>query len=338
MKIKWYHPIFVFTGFVAFLFLFTSSVMGYDSSWVQIRRHFGGYTGTVTWTDYIDGVRADSGGYAPDTFLKDSVWVPDVSSFRRLFRVSFFSGSQLLDDEIYRPPIEYYVSGGVIDTNRSEQGGTGTGSNTIDVYVMDTDSNAVIGAYVEFQNWAISGMINNTYSDENGIARVATNADSVAVRVIAPMYDYSTSWDSMVVVSGNYLLDSIEGSLNAPSAAGPVNYVTAYIDVGSGIIDSSSGAMIPRDRLKFTLSLVGEPSLNDGSWAYVPKDWEKAPNASGRVTFTIPANTVLTPEGSYYELRYQTSDRRTRSSGVYRMFIVDTIPDPINILETTEVR
>lgn len=216
--------------------------------------------------------------------------------------------------------------------------GGGAGDYTVDFYVFDTsggDTVPVNQALVSFRNWGLTAPIKTPTTDVNGLARIATNADSVAVRATAPLYTFPTDWDS-VTYSADYT-DSIYGYLDVPAAAAGVNWVAAYIDIGSGIIDSATGLMIPRTGLRWSLTLVGEPTLNDGTWAYAPKVYQKQPDSDGRTIFYVPANTPLTPAGSYYILTYTAWDGSSLRTSEIRKFILDTIPDPVNILNTTKV-
>jgi len=220
-------------------------------------------------------------------------------------------------------------------------GGAGSGAYTVDIYVFDTlggATTAVEGATVDWRLWGLGRPSHRVVtSNEFGIGRIHTDLDSLAVRIEDnPFYIFSSTWDSLSWTAD--YSDSIYGYLNIPAAASSPNYVLAYVDVGEGIIDSASGSMIPRDAIELYLDLIGETTLNDGSWMIVPKRQTKEPDASGRVNFIIPANTVMTPLGSYYILSYRAFDGVMQITGELKRFTVDTIPDPINILDATESR
>lgn len=119
--------------------------------------------------------------------------------------------------------------------------------------------------------------------------------------------------------------------------AGSMDYVTAYIRVGEGIFDSATGSMIARGRLELQVNLLGGKTFRTTDWAIIPKQYKKKPDDSGLVRFFLPANTALSPAGSYYELSYKSQNFFSRSYGVIRRFTLDSLPDPQNIMETNEV-
>lgn len=126
-------------------------------------------------------------------------------------------------------------------------------------------------------------------------------------------------------------------ALGRPGPTPGPDFVSAYIDVGTGFIDSTTGAMIPRTAARFILELVGEGPMYTDDWALIVLSHSETPNSVGRVTFSIPANTIINPPGSYWKLRYEAFDGRSRSRGHIKSFIVDTIPDPLKILDATAV-
>lgn len=125
------------------------------------------------------------------------------------------------------------------------------------------------------------------------------------------------------------------GSLPSPVTSG---WVYLYVDVGEGRIDPSTGTMIPKEKVDLFLQLVGAQGIHDTSWVIVPTLYKKKPDATGRAIFTVPANTVLRPKGSFYELTWSAKDRGLYSWGTIRKFVLDTIPTSINVLQTQEVR
>lgn len=121
-------------------------------------------------------------------------------------------------------------------------------------------------------------------------------------------------------------------------AASPTNaMVTVYYDVGQGIMDSLTGNMEIRSGVKLTLELIGASSLSDGSWGILPVATTRKPNVNGRCQWHVPANTVLSPAGSKYHLSWQARDGWFTRRGSIKTFIVDTIPDPLNIIDATTV-
>lgn len=81
-------------------------------------------------------------------------------------------------------------------------GGAGSGTYTVDIYVFDTlggSTTAVEGATVDWRLWDLGRPSHRVVtSNEFGIGQIATNSDSLAVRVeYNPFYIFSTAWDSM---------------------------------------------------------------------------------------------------------------------------------------------
>lgn len=220
-------------------------------------------------------------------------------------------------------------------------GASGGGVYTVDIFIGDTlggTTTSVSGVTVDFRNWAIDYPAERTVSsNENGIARIGTDSDSLAILAVHnPFYVFPTSWDS-ITWSADYT-DTILGYLNLPAAVAAPAYVVAYIDIMGSSVDSVTGQAIPRDKIYTYLDLVAEGGtvLSDGSQAYIPKRERKKPNSDGRVNYVVPANSALTPVGSYYVLSFEAWDGQTLTEGILKRFTLDTLVDPINILDATE--
>ncbi len=217
--------------------------------------------------------------------------------------------------------------------------GGGAGLYTVDFYLLNSaDSSGIDGANVAFRDWPLTSTVGAPliFTDANGRARLVTDEDSVAVIVTGsgPFWTFPTTWDS-VTYSADYT-DTIFGTINVPAATAGDN-VTAYLDVGTGKIDSASGGMVPLTNVEYQCILMGGRYMVSGSWLIVPQTYVEYPSDSGRVIFTLPATTTMTPAGAYYELWYQAGQGRSMTRGKIRKFIVDTIPDPVDIMESTEV-
>lgn len=132
--------------------------------------------------------------------------------------------------------------------------------------------------------------------------------------------------------------DTVKGyQVPLPPAVATAPYVAAYYDGGAGFIDSATGLMIMRTNITYYCQIVGARGLANDSLGVVPQMQSKRPDSSGRVTFLVVANQFLTPPTSYYRFWYEARDQRTRVRRTIRNFIVDSLPDPVNILTTTEV-
>ena len=230
--------------------------------------------------------------------------------------------------------------GVLLDYTSTYQGGSGSGKYSVTVVTKDSANN---------QRIPDIPIVIRTVDQLTQVASIVTGPDGEATYNVDTAKNYvyiaggpSNLWDfaayCTVEVSGSQI-DTIYGDLNVPAPAPTVNFVRVYLDVGTGEVDSTSGAMIPRDRIEYTLSTGGQPNLRmaDGSWFIVSKDQVKRPTTDGRVTFVVPGNTAMIPSGSWYELRYRSLDRRSRFSGLAFKFEVDTLTDPISIIDCEQV-
>lgn len=168
------------------------------------------------------------------------------------------------------------------------------------------------------------------YTSVTEIDSTFTVSEGLEVFLFGIKYAGESEW-----VAGTYYFNNIVGGGVGPAPG--VDFVTLYIDIGTGAV-TSGGAMTPWTRIEARLNLIGEENLMySTTWGIVPEVYIGTPS-SGRITFRVPANTKLTPTGSYYELSFKTYSRYSSYTRKYMNFIVDTLPDPLNILEATRVR
>lgn len=324
---------------IVFIFLLICGLLGqvWGASEWPLRLPFNGQTADTCFVKmFVDsGLGTGYDSLSIDSFfavteVDTSFTVSSSYSYMRVISFNFFSTGDLDGYTEYLPAL-------VIDSNRTEQGGAGSGPFTLKYYLFDTTGGGSVPIEkitVTLKNWALSSRLRQASTDVNGLAIFQLDADSVAALATNPLYLFPPAWDS--TVNAGTLTDTLLGYLNVPAAAPGAHYVTIYLDVATGMVDSTTGDVIPRDRLVFYLSLVGESGLNNDDWVIAPKTERKRPNSSGRVSFTVMANTPLTPAGSYYSLFYRALDSRSLFRGHTRAFIVDTLTDPINILDCTE--
>ena len=208
---------------------------------------------------------------------------------------------------------------------------SGDGTDTLNVIAYDSLASTVVeGVVIDIKNAGGSSIFNKRTNGSGSVT--ATLIDGNSYYIYA--YGGGVSWDIDTIAFSAGATDTTFGyTLFTPPAAGAANWVNVYMDVGTGFIDSATGERIPATDIEFTLTPMGAEGLNDGSWGYVPKDSTLRPSDSGRVLWSVPANSVMYPAGSYYELRYKRRGRRSLSSGIYKTFFVDTIPDPLNIID-----
>lgn len=170
-----------------------------------------------------------------------------------------------------------------------------------------------------------------TYVDTNQVEDSVQVTDTITMRILDLVYlDGSSAPYSMY-------FDYIPSTRGVPLPTTTAASVNAYIDISTGAVDSTTGLMVPRTDLVLYLNLIGQGVMISGSWIIVQTRYEGQPTAAGRTTWTIPANTALTPAGSYYELWFEGWDGMMMTSGVVKKFVVDSIIDPLDISTATEV-
>lgn len=171
---------------------------------------------------------------------------------------------------------------------------------------------------------------------------------------VGDFYSFDTSWTAYpgkinkvyydIYFSGQpaqkmEFLWAIDTTCSGGTVLGPAGYVSAYIDVGSGWIDSLTYTLIPRNQLELVLFLVSPGIVRAGNTAILSREWPKRTDASGRARWVVPANNYLTPAGrSFYELTYRSRDQSTYQFGIIRRFILDSAVTNVNILDAQEVR
>lgn len=264
---------------------------------------------------------ADSSYLSSDTLSLDSIGT-------HIVRGGYFLHSS--NDNV----IDFYLP---IGTWLHESPAVLTGVFTIDYVLLNAaDSTPIEGAAVSFRDWTLTNLLRTATSNASGIARVSLNADSTAALAASPQWTFPTVWDSNTYSTD--ITDTLFGTSTAAAAAPSPAAVALVVDIGSGIIDGGTGFMIPRTGVTLFMNLIGRTTLTDGSFAYIPQSYEGQPDANGRVIFYVPATTPLSPPGAYWSLTYEATDGYSRGRGHIRNFILDTLPDPINLLSTTRVR
>ena len=212
---------------------------------------------------------------------------------------------------------------------------SGDGTDTLLIVAYDSLADAVVeNVVIDIKNAGGTTVIAKRTNASGEVT--ATLMDGYTYYIYG--YGGGVVWDIDTVSSSAGATDTMWGyTLFTPPAAGDVNWVNVYLDVGTGFIDSSDGSRIPLTNIEFTLTLIGGEGLSDGSWGFIPIDSTVRPSSEGRVLWSVPANTISGMEDSYYELRYKRRGRSSLASGVFKTFIVDTIPDPLNIIDA-EIR
>lgn len=224
-----------------------------------------------------------------------------------------------------------------VDTVWFVYSGTWAGDGTDTFHVVAYDSladNTIEGALVDIKNVGGVSVFNRRTNGSGVVTAILQTGNTYYI------YGYGggNAWDIDTVIISAGATDTMWGhTLFDPPAAAAASWVNMYLDVGTGWIDSATGYRIPLTEVEFTLTLSGVEGLNDGSWGFIPVDSSVRPDANGRVLWSGPANTIPGLEDSFYELRYKRRGHGSLASGLFKRFIVDTIPDPLNIIDA-EVR
>ena len=220
-------------------------------------------------------------------------------------------------------------AGGWIDSNLQGI----TNPNRI-LTVVIVDSSGIIelipGADTDLKNATLT-----TLQKKSGSPAVFSVNDATFTLVsVAGGFTCDTS---VIVVTGNQEDTVYCYNTPDPGAAAGVDFVRAYIDIGEIHIDTLTGAPIPYKKIELFLDLIGNPIAISGDWFLPPLTYKGKTDADGRVFFDVPANTKMTPPGTYYSLRYEGKGRRGRLRGHIGNFVIDTLPDPLQIINAIGV-
>jgi len=205
---------------------------------------------------YNDNGTADSTwvtAVTPGTDLVDTIPLDSTETYSVYVYIAYagFTGYELYSAQHITPitvaaeaSINYAtIKANVADTLKLAHGAGswvgigsgGTGSSTIDVVVLDTlagGSVAVDDAIVSFRDWGLTATANVVTSNVSGVARIATNDDSLAVLVHAHWFVFPTAWDSMSWTAGEDHVDTILG-YSTPSSLNAC-VVSGYLGDASG--------------------------------------------------------------------------------------------------------
>ena len=225
---------------------------------------------------------------------------------------------------------------GLYDNSR----GQGDGRAIARIYSYDTTGAALVSG-VEVTIYSSTGQFQQMRTTVNGFVDfyMAQAGTYIAYGSNPPGCPFDTTHFTVDTgVSGTSVDTIFAACYSMPAPAGGVNYVTAYIDLGEGALDTS-GAMVPRTDVTLYVILSGYGSNSpriDSTWGILPKEYSATANANGRVMFRVPANTVITPSGTHWELSWSASGSTSMFTRklMFKCYL-DTIPDPINLLNAT---
>ncbi len=220
-------------------------------------------------------------------------------------------------------------TGGYIDSNLQ---GISNPNRIFTVVIIDSSGTdeLIPGAATDLKNAALT-----TLQQKNGSPVVFSVNDATFTLVsVAGGFTCDTS---VIAVTGNQEDTVYCYNTPDPGAAAGVDFVRVFLDVGEVHIDTLTGAPIPIKNAKFFVDIVGNPIAISGDWFLPPLTYQGKTNAAGRVFFDIPATTKMMPDGIYYVLRYEASSGRRKKRGVLGSFAVDTLPDPLKIIDAIKV-
>ena len=288
---------------------------------------FGWTVDSIYWLWIVDSVRTDSSS----KLYSVTEW-PDTNfdlTYGHVHQIRFIYWPPGLDSANWQFDFDMY------DYNNANC--VGGGEYVAAFMIWDTLNDVGIPAATITINQDSSTGSQWTYklSEPSGYVEFSLpNGDWTAVagkeQHSIPSLDFS-------VASAPVTGDTLKGyRIPFPAAAASAPYVAAYYDGGAGFIDSATGLMITRTNVTYYCQIIGAQAFADDSWGILPQMQSKRPDANGRVTFLVVANRFLTPPTSYYRFWYQARDGTTRVRRTIRNFIVDSLPDPVKILETTE--
>lgn len=275
---------------------------------------------------YANGTITDSFKFTSFPVV-DSILIGDTLETKLTYWF-YFTG----DAGTYRSSwetVEGNPTGGYIDSNLQ---GISNPNRIFTVVVIDSSGTdeLIPGASTDLKNAALT-----TLQQKNGSPVVFSVNDATFTLVsVAGGFTCDTS---VIVVTGNQEDTVYCYNTPDPGAAAGVDFVRAYIDIGEVHIDTLTGAPIPYKNVELFLDLIGNPIAISGDWFLPPLTYKGKTNAAGRVSFDVPANTKMSPNGTYYSLRYEARGRRGRLRGHIGNFVIDTLPDPLQIINAMSV-
>jgi hypothetical protein len=211
------------------------------------------------------------------------------------------------------------------------------------IYSYDSCGSALVSG-TDISIYTAAGQYLQSHETENGYwdFRLTQGSSYIAYAGDPPGYTYDTTHFTTDTGTSGIAYDTVYACGHSIPAESPsASFVTAFIDVGTGIVDTTGNMIAQTDGIMY-VNLVGEGRLRmDTSWAIVSKEYKATASASGRFMFHLPCNTKYSPAGSYYELSYQAPRGATGGRGTkthWFNFVLDTLPDPVNMLDTANVR
>ena len=283
---------------IAFL-LIAQKVMGGSYYW-RIDPKFAGSTldsgRVVLWTgaDSTSTKRLMLSGdsTAIDSVL-DSILVSDTAVSRLVSMYYFFGqGAEGPYPEII-PPMFPRVSGGAVDSNRTELGVTDTGTYSISLLFADTsdgDTAGVPNVKVDLRGWNTSTLLGTGQrTNESGIVTYGTSGENLAFRGVGPtaQYVWPINWEDSVTISAD-LTDTVMGYfIDVPVASG--SQVCAVTVV---VLDNAGRAA---QNVRVSAQLTRGNLRDSAGYAVANFTQNEQTDTLGRATFTCRWSSYLIP-------------------------------------------
>lgn len=206
------------------------------------------------------------------------------------------------------------------------------------IFVVNTTpdpDDSLSGVAVEIEN-AGGHKYPGKVTDDSGSVLFTVGDGIWTIRTYTPLAQGDTTKIDMAGSDQTVLHDVTTTAL--PAAVATSDYVLAYADVTRGVIDTLTGLYVAATDMEVKIFLVNGDHFTNNAFIIIPEVYTATPDGNGRVRFVLPANTKLSPPGSYYEMFFKGFGGRTLGGGLIKRFIVDTIPDPLDISTAPSVR
>ncbi len=240
----------------------------------------------------LDGPGA-AGGYSISLLAVDSnsLVTPRTASFQ-LAGVRLAETLAQVNDTVV-------VSGGVIDSNRTERGlSSGAGSFGVTVVAFDSAAGAVIPhARITVRNIEQTALLGLGVTDISGAAAFAIDAGSVLVAAGAAGYSFG-SFDTLVVDSAE--LDTVFGVAFYPSPPPSADLCRVW-----GFLYGIDGA--PEEGVSVSARLAAV-SARYNSAVVSPYSISTTTDSTGLFELDLIPSDRLTPAGALYEITIRRSD------------------------------
>jgi len=283
------------TGIILLCIALAAPVQG-ASEW-PLRLPFDGATADTCFVKmFVDsGAATGYDSISIDSFFSvtevdTSFTVSSSFSYMRVVSFNFYGTGDLDGYTEYLPAL-------VTDSNRTEQGGAGSGTYTVNIKFLDTSTapDAFIpNVNVDLRGWNTSVLLGTDYTNESGIATFGTDADSVAFKGVGPsgQYVWPINWEDSVPNSGD-LIDTVMGYfIDVPVSSGSQVCAVTVIVLDNGGRPARNipvTAYLPRSNLK-----------DSAGYAVANFTQSQKTDTQGRATFECRWSSYLIPATKWW--------------------------------------